>query len=53
MISAWNNGRWVNNNPFKNLPESGKPIKKIYIENGKLKIEYEDLAPEGEESEEP
>ena len=51
---AWNHSRWKSPpNPFTDIPESGRPIKKIYIENGKLKVEYDDLVPEGDESEEP
>ena len=50
---AWQQPRWKGSpNPFTDIPISGRPIKKIYIEDGKLKVEYDDLEPEGEESEE-
>jgi len=44
---AWNAPRWSGvPNPFKDIPDNGKQIKKIYVENGKLKVVYEDEEPQ-------
>jgi hypothetical protein len=51
---GYGKSRWDDRpNPFENIPTGGKPIKSIYVnDDGKVVIEYDDLLPEGEESEE-
>lgn len=48
---GWKSDKWKGpTTPFENLPESGRPIKKIYVsDDGKLVIVYDDLKEEEEE----
>lgn len=50
-LLLWKSSKWnkpVPNPVFEPIPEGAKPIKKIYINNGKLEVVYDDLQ-EGEE----